>query len=329
MEQSLLFGLVVGLAFALSFFLSGMEVGVFALNRLRLRQQMRQGDQRAKLLLSYLENPESFLWTILIGNTLANFIAVGLMVAGLHYWLAGHTGLFLMAFTGFVFLLYLLGDLLPKLLFQLIPNRLCLMLGRPFRFIHLGLAPLVSLITQFSSLLLRWTGGKTFTGRLFGNREELRILMQESAQGFTSEERALINRVLDFQTARLRQILIPLEKAVTVTTRTPMSHVLELCRKRSLTRLPVWQESGGRRSIVGLVSLKVLLYSAEFDSSKPAGAYVKPALYLDEHVRLEAALRRMQRSGQRLAIILGPDRRELGIVSLEDILKAIFGEVNF
>ena len=53
-----------------------------------------------------------------------------------------------------------------------------------------------------------------------------------------------------------------------------------------------------------------------------------PALYLDEELRLEAALKRMQRSGQRLAIVLGRDRRETGIVSLQDILQVIFGEVR-
>ncbi|MCL5097471.1 MAG: CNNM domain-containing protein [Candidatus Omnitrophica bacterium] len=328
MENTLLFIAVVILAFALSFFMSGMEAGVFALNRLRLRQYMRRGDRRAKLLLNYLENPEGFLWTIMIGNTIANFVVVGLVVAGLHYWVGGHSGLFIAAFAGFAYLLYVLGDLLPKLLFQLIPNRLCLFLARPFRFVHLGLAPLVLLISQFSRLLLRWKGGKAFTGRLFGNREELRILMQESGRGFTSEERTMINRVLDFQSARLGQILVPLEKAVTITTGTPMRQVLELCRQRHLTRLPVWQESPGNRTIVGLVSLKPLLYSAVMDPDKRAGEYVKPALYLDAHLRLEEALRRMQRSGQRLAIVLGPDRREVGLVSLQDILKVIFGEVS-
>jgi CBS domain containing-hemolysin-like protein len=62
--------------------------------------------------------------------------------------------------------------------------------------------------------------------------------------------------------------------------------------------------------------------------SKTAADYVRPALYLDEDLRLEVALRRMQRSGQRLAVVLGRDRREIGIVSLQDILKVVFGEVS-
>ena len=64
------------------------------------------------------------------------------------------------------------------------------------------------------------------------------------------------------------------------------------------------------------------------DTNKPVGEYVKPALFLDEDLRLEVALRRLQRSGQRLAIVLGRDRREIGILSLQDVLKFIFGEVS-
>src|SRR5256885_16355439 len=75
MENGPVIGVVLALSFALSFFMSGMEAGVFALSRLRIRQLMRAGKLRAKVLHGYLERPEDFLWTILVGNTLANFVA--------------------------------------------------------------------------------------------------------------------------------------------------------------------------------------------------------------------------------------------------------------
>ena len=320
--------LVIALSLALSFFLSGMEAGVFALSRLRIRQLMRAGKPRAKVLHRYLEEPESFLWTILVGNTLANFAAVTLAVVVLFQRFGGRPVLFWVIFGigGFVF--YALCELLPKMLFRNFPNRLCLALVGPFRLVHATLAPLVSFLNRFSHRLLRWSGGRTFTGHLFGNREELRLVMQESAQAFTSEERAMINRVLDLQHLTVGQIATSLEKAATVTTQTPMEEVLRLCRERNLTRLPVWQEEGNRRRIVGVVSLKTLLYRSDLDVKRTAADYVKPALYLSEAMRLEEALRRMQRSGQRLGIVLGRDQREVGIVSLQDILKFIFGEVS-
>ena len=319
---------VLGVCLAVSFLLSGMEAGVFALSRLRIRQSMRAGNPRASVLHGYLENPENFLWTIMVGNTVANFIAVSLVVAELHGRLHQWPVWFLFELLGVVFMFYAFCDLLPKTLFRQYPNRLCLALAGPFRFIHLGVSPLVSLMAWLASGLLRWTGGKVFTGHLFGNREELRMVMQESAQGLTSEERSMINRVLDLQNLTVRQITIPLAKAVTVDSLTPMSEVLQLCRERQIDWLPVWRTEKNRRNIVGSVSLRTLLYQAELDVHKTAGEYVKPALYLDEDLRLENALRLMQRSGHRLAVVLGRARRETGIVSLQDILKAIFGEVS-
>jgi len=201
---------------AVSFVLSGMEAGVFALSRLRVRQQMRAGKPSAKVLHDYLENPEDFLWTILVGNTVANFLILGWLVAKLHEALGHYRVWFVVVFSVVVFLFYTLFDLLPKMLFRMYPNRLCVLLARPFRFIHLALRPLVALVETFSSVLLWWRGGKAFTSHLFGNREELRLVMQESAPTFTSEERTMINRVLDLQTLTVRQAMKPLEQVVAV-----------------------------------------------------------------------------------------------------------------
>lgn len=321
--------LVLVFCLALSFLLSGMEAGVFALSRLRIRRLMRAGVTRARVLHEYLEKPEDFLWTILVGNTVANFVVVSLVVVALFDALGGgHPVWFWSAFLVGVFLFYALCDLLPKMLFRRYPNRYCLRAAGWFRFIHLGLAPLVGLVTWFSDGLLRWTGGKVFTGHLFGTRDELRQVMQESGQGLSSEERTMINRVLDLQNLTVRRITVPLDKVVAVTGQTPMSEVLKIAREQNLTRVPVWQGEGGRRRIGGIVSLSTLLFQADLDPNKSAGDYVKPALYLDDDLRVEEALRRMQRSGQHLAIVLARDRRELGVVSLQDILGFIFGEVS-
>jgi CBS domain containing-hemolysin-like protein len=319
---------VFGLCLVLSFVLSGMEAGVFALSRLRIRQQVRAGKASAAVLHGYLENPENFLWTILVGNTVANFLILGWLVAQLHQALGGYRVGFVVVYVVVVFLFYAFFDLLPKMLFRMQPNRLCIALARPFRFVHLALGPLVALVETFSGVLLRWRGGKAFTGHLFGNREELRLVMQESAQGFTSEERTMINHVLDLQTLTVRQVMKPLEQAVAITAQTPVSATLALCRERQLTRLPVWERRDGGQRIIGMLALSTLLYQPALDAAKPVGDYMKPALFLDEDLRLEVALRRLQRSGERLAIVLSRERREIGILSLQDVLRVIFGEVN-
>jgi putative hemolysin len=319
---------IFGACLVLSFVLSGMEAGVFALSRLRIRQQVRAGRPSARVLHGFLENPEDFLWTILVGNTLANFIILGWLVVVLHEAVGDRRVWFAIVFSLGVFLFYALFDLLPKLLFRSFPNVLCLALAHPFRLVHLALRPPVALVEWVSGLLLRWRGSKAFKGHLFGNREELRLWMQESAQGLTSEERTMINRVLDLQTLTVRQVMVPLAQVVTVPAATPVRQVLALCKERNLSRLPVTELRDKVQRITGLASLKRLLFRSDLDLARPVADYVAPALFVEEDLRLEDALRRLQRGGHRLAIVLGRDRREIGVLSLQDVLKVIFGEVS-
>lgn len=328
LNQTALFFFVLALCMALSFLFSGMEAGVFALNRLRIRQLMRSGNRRAQVLHGYLENSENFLWTIFVGNTLVNFTLFTLIVLSLNQWLARRRILELLCFLGAIFLFFILCELLPKTLFRRFPNRLCLFLARPFGLLHVVLRPLVALASWFSRKLLPWTGGKVFTGRLSGDREELRFVMQESPHSLTAEEKKMINRVLDLQNITVAQVAIVLPKIVTVTTETSMEEVLKISREKNVTRLPVVEKKGSSQRIVGVLSLKKLLYRSDLDLQKKAGDYVNPALYLRADLRLEEALRRMQRSGRRLAIVLGRDQKEIGLISLQDILKVIFGEVS-
>ena len=327
-SMDILTWLMFAFCLALSFLLSGMEAGVFALSRLRIRQQMRAGRSSARLLHQYLDHPENFLWTILVGNTLANFFILGWLVMILYRSLSGHPLWFAAVYFAISVLFYALSDLLPKMLFRSFPNRLCILLAQPFRLVHQILRPPVALVEWTSNLLLRWRGGKACTGRLFGNREELRLLIQESAQTLTSEERAMINRVLDLQSLTVRQAMTPLAQTVWVAADEPVKGALELARERHLSRLPVVGLRDGQQRVVGLINVNALLFNPPASPRARAADVLNPALFLEEDLRLELALRRMQRSGQRLGIVLGPDRRENGVISLEDILKFIFGEVR-
>ncbi len=323
--------LIITFAFcsALSFLMSGMEAGVFALSPLRIRQLRRKGNNRAETLLRFMENPENFLLTILIGNTVANFTVFALAAMTLHQWFEGRPWTAVAVFFVVVFFFYAVLELLPKTLFRLFPNRLTMLLAGPFRAIHFLLSPIVAVVSWMARALSKTTGGKKFSGQLFGNREELRLVMQEASHGLSSEERIMINRVLDLQTMTLRNLAIPLHNATIFSPAMKMSEALALAREKKFTRYPVAEKEGSRLRVKGIISLKRMLYSEELDVNKTVSGYVRPAIFLNENIRLEEAMRRMQRAGQRLAVVLDAQQREIGIVSLQDILKSIFGEVTF
>lgn len=320
---------LVGLGcLALAFLLSGFEAGVLALSRFRVRRQMRAGSHRAQLLHEYLEDPENFLWTILVGNTLATFGAYSLMVVALVDGLHEKWGWFLACFLVIVFLFYVFCDLLPKMLFRQFPNRLCLALVVPFRVLHVALSPLVAVLTWFSDLLLRLTGRERFKGHIFGSRREMRLAIQESAQILTSEERTMVNRVLDLQDLAVRSITVPFHRVIGAAVGTPVRKLLEIGRRQPVNRVPIWKGDGPQRRIVGIVNLSTFLYSDAVDPDQPVERFARAPLHMREDLRLEEALRRMQQTRQHMAVVVGFDQRELGVVSLRDILKSIFGEMT-
>jgi len=314
-------------AAALSFFLSGMEAGLLVLNPARIRHWMRRGRPGAAELNRLLQSPEEFLWTILVGNTLANFVLVVLGVRLLHRWSRGEPVVMLGGVLVGIFVFHAVGDLLPKMLFRGYPNRLCLALVRPFRLVHLGLGPLVGLLRWASGFITPGRGGGA-KGPLSGHREELRQTLLGSHPGLTSDEQRMIGRVLDLSAVPVGQLAVELAKATTVESSTPLEEVLRVCRTRRFTRLPVWEGGAGQRRIAGVISLRTLLYQRTLDPGRRAGEFLKPALYLQEDLPVEQALVRMRRNGQRLAIVLGRNQREVGLLALDDILRFTFGELK-
>lgn len=328
MESSLWQISMVILAGLFSFVFSGMEAGVAALSRLRILEQQRAGRPSARVLQKFLDHPENFLWTILIGNTLATFTLFGLVISGLYGASYRHPALFFAVFAVVAFLFYVVCDLLPKLIFRQFPNRLSLLLAIPFRFLHLALSPLVRLAEGISAGLIRITGRAGTALKVFGSRNELRWMMQEAGQSLTSEERSMIGRVLGLRELQIGSIATPLANVVMVSATTPLSEVTRLSQECGRTRVPVWRPDGRDRRIAGVLSLRTFLYDPRYDGNDTAEQHMIPPLYLRQEMRVETALRRLQRSGQRIAIVVGPDQREIGIVTLQDVLKVIFGEVS-
>lgn len=319
---------IIIVAMTASALFSGMEAGVLALNPLRIRTLRRKGERRAEILHTFLQKPEEFFWSILVGNTIANFTVVGLTAFFLRRHAQEHPVWFWGGLAAIVFVLYAACDLLPKMVFRMFPNRFCMAMAKPFRIAYSLLRPFTWAASRLAHSLAPLSGGKVYSGQLFGTREEMRMLMQESSQNLTSEERAMINRVLDLQKLTVRDVAVPLEKAITVSDKTTMSEVMAICRERHVSRLPVWSGEDATRRIAGILSLRTALFREDFNPERRAGDYLRPALYLDGDTRLEEALARFRRSGERLAIVLERDRKEAGLISLQDIWRAIFGEVN-
>jgi putative hemolysin len=308
----------------ISFIFSGIQTGVYSINRSRIRLHGREGNKKAALLLNLQREPENFYVTVLLGNTIAN--GVFAIVAALMLTEIPSDLLFWSLFLLCIFTLYTFCDLLPKKLFSRFPEKLSLAIARPFRVTQFLLTPFVSLIQALFGNTLADAVSQPLAKRLFSNREELRKLMEDSDDGLSDEERTMISQVLRLSERTLGQAAIPLNLSVTASADSSISSVVDLCRNHRIARVPIWKFGGGQRKVVGVVTLKTSLYRADYDGSKLAGDYMQPALFLPADLKVETALKRMQRSGQWLAIVTSESQKEAGIVSLQDILKVVFSD---
>jgi putative hemolysin len=314
-------------ALGVAFLLSGIEAGVLALSRFRIRRLARQGDRRAALLQQFLDHPESFLWTILVGNTLAAGLVVAIGTLALGRWLESSLT-FAVAIVVMLLVLFVFADLLPKLLFRRFPNRLCLLAVGPFRLLRASLAPIVGTTEWVSRRLLRLTGGQAFTGRLFGSRAELRQVIEESSASLSREELVMINRILDLQNLRVRDVMTPIERAVSLEASQSVSHLLDIVRERRVSYVPLWKDIGRGRRVLGVVSVGGLLFDGEPELARSLETLVQPAVFVEETTRLEDVVRQLQRGRQRLAVVLDSRRREVGVITMNDVLRTMFGEVR-
>ena len=152
--------------------------------------------------------------------------------------------------------------------------------------------------------------------------------MEDSSQALTSEERGMITRVFDLQNINVRQIALPFNRFPILKHNELVADAIARFRETPINILPVWTANLRENRVAGFLNLKSIIFEQEFALNDHVEKHLSPPLYLDEDVRVQEALRRMQRSGNRMAIVVSRDRRELGLIRLEEILKVIFGEVK-
>ncbi len=298
---------------------AGLETGVVSLNRIRLRVRARRGDPVAVALLRLLQRPERVLSTFLVGNTLCNVgggaLASTWFVQGLGL---GETAGSLLATAVMTGMFLVFSELGPKAYFRVraedaVPRLLWFIRGAT-----VVLAPVEGLA---SVLLKLFTGG---TGKsAFVSREELRQLVREARGRLALGERRMLESIFDFGHTVAREVMIPLPEVVSLPESASTGELLELTRRRRYTRIPLYRDRVD--VIVGLVNVYDVLYQ---ETPAPAVAdYLRPIHIVPETSPIHRLLVELQRRREAMALVVNEFGAVIGIVTLEDIVEEIMGEL--
>ncbi|MBM4440175.1 MAG: HlyC/CorC family transporter [Candidatus Rokubacteria bacterium] len=309
--------------FAAMFF-SAAEMAFIAANRVRLRHLADDGNRVAAQYLEAFRNPARVLSTAMMGVTVAHIVASSAVT----FALLPRFGAAAALVTTLVLtpVMLVLGEVIPKAVAREWATRLILVLYRPLMWASVLLAPFVAFSQSVVSLLLRLVGGSAPDVRHFVSREELKNLLQmePGEASVTTQEAEMIDNIFDLGETTVRGVMVPLvDVAMLPDTSTPMDAVA-LIRQRGFSRLPVFTER--EANITGVVTAMDLLHrGAEAPSIR---ALMRQPLYVPEAKRIDDLLREMQKGRVHLAVVVDEYGGATGIVTLEDVVEQIVGEIE-
>ncbi|MGE0080754.1 MAG: HlyC/CorC family transporter [Thiohalomonadaceae bacterium] len=319
--------LVAALIFLLllSAFFSGSETGIFSLNRYRLRHLAKTGHRGARRAQGLLERPDRLIGVILLGNNFVNILASSVAtIIGLR--LLGDAGIAAAAALLTVLVL-VFGEVTPKTLAALNPERVAFPASYALRALLNVLHPLVWTLNGISNGLLRLMGvSPEKTPHHHLSADELRTVVHEAGALIPRGHQQMLLSILDLEKVTVEDIMVPRNEIVGIDLEEPWDRVVEQLTGTQHTRLPVYK--GDIDHVIGIVhvrSVLALLRRADFTQEDLLGI-VREAYFIPEGTPLNTQLLNFQQQRQRAGLVVDEYGDILGLVTLDDILEEIVGE---
>jgi Mg2+/Co2+ transporter CorB len=314
----------------LSAFFNGTETALTAASRARMLSLEQDGNRRAALVNRLLDKPEKMIGTVLLGNTLVDVMASAL-AASLAVTLVGEVGV-AYATAIMTVLIVIFSAVLPKTYAMAGPDRAALLLALPMRFIITVLTPFTIAIAFVVRQLLRLTPGQMDDdANILARHEELRGTIELSHRdGAVGKGDAnMLGGVLDLVQLQVGDIMIHRTTMEMVDAADPPQRIVETVVASQYTRVPVWRDKP--ENIVGILHTKDMLgalVKVGWDVSKlDIMSFVTPPWFVPEQTSLKAQLNAFLKRKAQLAMVVDEYGEVQGLLTLEDILEEIVGQI--
>lgn len=325
----------LALAFVVgSAFCSGTETALTALGDARARQLREAGGRRARHLALWIEHPERVLATLLIGNTLVNVGAGALAGSVAEDLLRGHPGwveattVALATAVATVAILFA-GEIVPKTVAKRHPVAASLAMMPLVRAIAFLLWPITSATTRATSAVVKLFGGGDGAAPAVTSEEIEYLIEMGTREGVLDEvKEELLNSVLEFADRVVKEIMIPRTRMVAIDRGAAPEELLRVVTENPFSRMPVFQ--GTVDNVVGVLMVRDIVQELR---SGPIAAvrldgHLKAPFFVPEQMKISRLLKEMQRRHVHLAVVVDEFGGTSGIVTMEDVLEEIVGEIQ-
>ncbi|MGN0813712.1 MAG: HlyC/CorC family transporter [Candidatus Coproplasma sp.] len=316
--------IIVLICFVFSGFFSATETAFTTINKLRVKTKADDGDKRAKLVLKLADNYDRLLTTILIGNNIVNILASSLATLLFVYWCNGNESLASVLSTiATTVIVLIFGEVTPKSLAKEFPEKFASFAAPIINGLAYVLTPLNYVFSLWKKLL----------NKIFKNKEDTTITddelisMVEEAEhegGINARESDLIKSAIEFNDLEVKDILVPRVDMVAIQTSATMEEVAQVFMETRFSRLPVYKDTID--NIVGILHEKDFIKQSG-EEGFSLEKIMKPAVFVVETSKISLVLQQLQKAKSHMAIVSGEFGDTVGIITMEDILEELVGEI--
>ncbi len=317
--------LILVILIVLSAFFSSAETSLTTANRIRIMNLAEEGSKRAAMVLKVVDDSGKMLSAILIGNNIVNILASSLATV-LATRLLGNKGVGIA--TGVLTLLILVfGEITPKTLATIHSEKIALMYAPAIYYIMIILTPVIFIINKLSLGFLKLLRVDPNSKSDTMTENELRTIVDVSHEEgvIESEERQMINNVFDFGDSLAKDIMVPRVDMIFAHVDATREELIEIFKKEKFTRLPVYEETTD--DVIGILNIKdLLLYENGMEFH--VRDILRNAYFTYEYKKTSELMIDMKQDSNNLAIVLDEYGATAGLITLEDLLEEIVGEIR-
>ena len=315
-----------------SAFFSSSETALFSLSSVQLHRFKEEGGRSAGKLISLLRAPQQTLVTILFGNELANIcisiVGAAMISRVLHLGIEAETVVTVAIITPIVMVAC---EIVPKNIALRYADILAPVMIFPIHFFFRVIAPLRVVLTWFARKMVVLFGGDVERGESMIMEDEFRRLVDLGRKegAIEEEEREIIHKVFEFTDKRIGDIMTPKERIFMLPIDLPYDRLMEEVRSTQFSRVPFYE--GDRANIIGVMHVRDL-FSFEMRKGAAGGSDIRslmrPMVVVDTKSPLESLLKEFKKGRAHMAIVIDEGGYIKGLVTMDDVLEELFGEIE-
>src|SRR5947209_8763576 len=322
--------LIIIACLLLSFFFAGSETALMAFSRARMLRLEKKGSQKATIVNHLLDARERLIGALLLGNNAVNIAASALATSVFLVWF-GDVGV-VYATVIMTVLVVVFAEVLPKTVAINDPDRIALLVARPINWVVRLLGPVLIAIEALVRSILRAVGAHVGDRPVLSAHEELRgtvdLLHQEG--GVEKLDRDMFGGLLDLRDLTVSDVMIHRTEMITINADGPAEEVVEAVLAAPVTRVPLWRESA--ENIIGILHAKDLLRAIQAVGGELSridiSAIARPPWFVPDIRPLSEQLKAFRRRKTHFALVVDEYGEVMGLVTLEDILEEIVGDIS-